>query len=57
MEDTNNKAKPQEARNTGKLAGQETKRPWVTPTFERVPLKDALGPQTGNADGSGGHGS
>ena len=40
---TRHKTKPQETRNTGEPASQETKRPWVTPAFERVPLKEALG--------------
>ena len=53
MKGTNHKTEPQEARNTGELASQETKRPWVTPAFERVPLKEAL---TGGQDGSDGPG-
>jgi hypothetical protein len=51
VEYTNNKPEPQEARNIGKPASQETKRPWVTPTFERVPLKKALSEQKESGDG------
>ena len=34
-------------------AGELTRRPWVTPEFERVSLKDALGPaRSKRVDGS-----
>ncbi len=51
MKGTNHKTEPQEARNTGELASQETKRPWVTPTFERVPMREALNAQKFTTDG------
>jgi hypothetical protein len=44
IETTNTKTQSEE---------QEAPRPWSTPTFERVPLNEALNSQAGFFDGTG----
>jgi hypothetical protein len=52
MEQTNNKTGLQEQQTVTEPTAAPAPRPWVTPTLERVPLKEALfGGAAGNVDG------
>lgn len=43
----------QQTQNELNVPQQEARQPWTTPTFEQLPLKEALAGALTNADGGG----